>query len=317
MLRRVNFWKEETEAPLLRLNHSFLPSSDILKRIDDDNENDLVDNFTHERIIRLDAERTFLGSDQRTTLMNVLSFLRKEFDSYHQAMSYVAGFLLLTYSPSKTIDVMRQLRRSVLVGYWTEEPVAFAVDAYVFDYLLADREPEIHEHLSKHYILPETYVQKWFTTLCVGVLPFEALFLFFDTYVTESIRTSSNLFLFQFALSLIKHIREEILKTKNVGLIYGYLRLDSSMAPFNTKFNDIAMSIVRNAVDYDLSHYDFAQLRLKAFDEKLRARLESAKQAHQQKNENQTSSDEEESEEEDFSSNMKGLISHMKELRIE
>jgi hypothetical protein len=39
---------------------------------------------------------------------------------------------------------MRQLHRTVLVGYWTEEPIAFATDAYVFDYLLADHDPEIH-----------------------------------------------------------------------------------------------------------------------------------------------------------------------------
>jgi hypothetical protein len=112
MLRGVNFWREESEAPLLRLNHSFLPSTEIVKQINENNQDDLIPNFNHERIIRLDAERTILGVAQRTTLMNVLSFLRNEFDSYHQAMSYVAGFLLLTHSPCKVIETMRQLHRN-------------------------------------------------------------------------------------------------------------------------------------------------------------------------------------------------------------
>ena len=135
MLRRVNFWREESEAPLLRLNCSFLPSKEILEHISDnndkDNEDTLATKLDHERIIRLDAERTFLGSAQRTTLMNVLSFLRNDFCSYHQAMSYVAGFLLLAHTSSKVMEIMRQLHHTVLVGYWTEEPVAFAIDAYV------------------------------------------------------------------------------------------------------------------------------------------------------------------------------------------
>jgi hypothetical protein len=321
MLRRVDFWKEEREAPLLRLNCSFLPSTEILERIHDDIKDDLATDFDHERIIRLDAERTFLGSTQRTTLMNVLSCLRNEFGSYHQAMSYVAGFLLLTHSPSKVMELMRQLHRTVLVGYWTAEPVAFAVDAYVFDHLLKDHDPELHEHLAKNYVLPETYAQKWFTTLCVGVLPFEALFLFFDTFVAQSLLASSNLFLFQFALSLMKHIREGILKAKNVAIIYGYLRLDSSLPLFDAKTNDLTMTIVRCAKDYDLSQYDFVLLRQRAFDEKLRARLEAANRAHQENKENSasciTSSDDDENEDEALPLTMKTLVSDMKQLRIE
>jgi hypothetical protein len=321
MLRRVDFWKEEGEAPLLRLNRSFLPSTEILQRIEDNNEDDFVANFDHERIIRLDAERTFLGAAQRTTLMNVLSFLRNEFGSYHQAMSYVAGFLLLTRSPSKVIEIMRQLHRTVLVGYWTEEPIAFATDAYVFDYLLADHDPEIHKYLSKNYIFPETYAQKWFTTLCVGVLPFKVLFLFFDTFLAQSLPASSNVFLFQFALSLMKHIREGLLQTKNIAVIYQYLRLDSSLPQFDAKIDDLAMSIVDGAKDFDLTSYDFVKLRQKAFDEKLRLRLEAANRAHQENKTNQasssTSSDDDENEEETLPPTIKTLVSHMEQLRIE
>ncbi|CAF3659959.1 unnamed protein product [Rotaria socialis] len=321
MLRRVDFWKEEREAPILRLNYSFLPSTKILERIDDDIEETSTGSLNYERIIRHDAERTFVGPAQQRTLMEVLSCLQNEFGSYHQAMSYVAGFLLLTHSPSKVIETMRQLHRTVLVGYWTAEPVAFAIDAYVFDYLLANHEPEIHEHLAKNYIFPETYAQKWFTTLCVGVLPFEALFLFFDTHVTQSLIEASNIFLFQFALSLMKHIREGLLNSKKVADIYGYLRLDPSLPLFDPKANDLTISIIQHAKDYDLSQYDFVHLRQKVFEEKLKARLEAANRAHKENKESQdliaTSSDDDEDEEETVPSTMENLVTHMKQLRIE
>lgn len=320
MLRRDRFWQEEKEAPIFRLNCGFLPSNDILQRIPTDNEDDLITEFDHVRIIRMDAERTFLGSAQRSTLMHVLSFLRHEFKSYHQAMSYVAGFLLLIHSPSKVIEQMRQLHHHVLVGYWTEEPVAFATDAYVFDYLLADHFPDVHQHLSKHHLLPETYAQKWFTTLCVAVLPFQALFLFFDTFVAHALQTSSNRFLFQFALSLIQHVREGILKANNVANIYAYLRLDPSLPHTNSNNTELAMAIVRDAKDYDLSHYDFVLLRQKAYDEKLRARLEAAKRAHEQNqhpsSSSETSSEDEDEDEERFQSNMNTLVTHMQQMNI-
>lgn len=322
MLRQVNFWKEESDAPLLRLNRSFLPSAAILEKIDDKNTENFTTNFNHERIIRLDAERTFLGATQRATLMDVLSFLRNEFNSYHQAMSYVAGFLLLTHFPSKVIEIMRQLHRTALVGYWTEEPIAFATDAYVFDYLLAERDPEVHKYLAKNYIFPETYAQKWFTTLCVAVLPFKALFLFFDDFLAQSASSSSNVFLFQFALSLIKHVREGLLQTKNVAVIYQHLRLDPSLPQLETKIDDLAVSIVKEAKDYDLSSYDFVKLREKVFEEKLRARMEAAKRAHEESKTNQASSstssdDDEDDEEQTLPIPMKNLVSHMEQLRIE
>ena len=327
MLRRINFWQDEREAPILRLNHDFLPSEDILRRIPDEKQDDLQEKFEHERIIQLDAERTFVKDAQRSTLMNVLSFLRHEFKSYHQAMSYVAGFLLLTHSSSSVIETMQQLHYHVLVGYWTDEPVAFATDAYVFDYLLADFDPETHQHLSKYHILPETYVQKWFTTLFVGVLPFEALFLLFDTFVVnQSKPTSSNEFLFQLALSLMKHIREGILDAKNVATIYGYLRFDSTLPHIKTDFVNIAMQIVQHAKDYDLSQYDIKALRQKAFDEKLRIRLEAARRVHQMNEEKSpcitSSEDEDEDEEEEeqekkFMTTMKTLVSQMNQMHIE
>jgi hypothetical protein len=60
MLRRVDFWREERETPLLRLHCSFLPSTKILERINDNKDDDLATNFDHEGIIRLNVERTFL-----------------------------------------------------------------------------------------------------------------------------------------------------------------------------------------------------------------------------------------------------------------
>lgn len=316
MLRVHDFWQEEKDSPLLRLNYSFLPCEQVMKQIDDDVDDDSPKNLQHERIIRLDAERTFLGLRQREILMNVLSFLRQEFNSYHQAMSYVAGFLLLTRKPSKVIELMRQLHEKVLVGYWTSEPVAFATDAYVFYHILKDKDPELHQCLEKYHILPETFLQKWFTTLCIGVLPMEALFLFFDKFLIESLQSSTNLYLFQMGLSLMKHIRLGILGANNVATIYSYLRLDASLKLFDGDKKNLALDIVRLADQFDLTEYDFKKLREQLFDEKLKTRLESANRVHQLAA--NSSSDEDETDSDDETSqDMENIVSMIKQLQIE
>jgi hypothetical protein len=93
--------------------------------------------------------------------------------------------------------------------------------------------------------------------------------------------------------------------------------LDVSSSQFDAKKDDLAMAIIEGAKDYDLSSYDFVHLRQKAFDEKLRLRLEAANRAHQENKENQasciTSSDDDEDEEQ---TTIKTLVSHMENLHI-
>ncbi|CAF1334358.1 unnamed protein product, partial [Didymodactylos carnosus] len=200
-----------------------------------------------------------------------------------------AGFLLLTIEED---DVVRILRHLNSTNYWKHEAVQLAIDAYVFEHLMNEFYPKLNEHLIKNRILPETYCQKWFAALCVNVLPFEALFQFI-----ENLLFYGTIYLFQFALSLAKHIQNDLLETNNSGTIYQYLRLDSSLAKFRD--NAIGMAIVNEALSYNLATYDFEQLRKQAYDEKLKARMEAAKQCHQQHADTDTDTESESEDEDD------------------
>jgi hypothetical protein len=86
---------------------------------------------------------------------------------------------------------------------------------------------------------------------------------------------------------------------------------------FNAENNDFAMSIVEKTKDYDLSKYDFVQLREKAFDEKLKKRLEAANRVHQENKEDSGDSSESSSDDEISSIAMKTLVCNMNKLKIE
>ncbi len=256
MLKLPNFWHDEEEATLLVRNQGFLerkgdevyeivkdwpqlvgildevkqPSWPNLDEVSEENQ----------RIVLRDAERTFRGDAQRKTLQKVLTALIKDFDDYAQGMSYVTSFLLLTLDESVVASVITEMNanKKYIPGYWKHEAVGFATDAHVFDELLSTHYPNVQEHLKKHFVLPETYCQKWFVGLNVHILHFESLFEFFEGFLRHGFT-----YLFQFGLSLIAHIKDELLRTKDVTKIYELLRLDTKH-PFVS--DDLISCIVRH-----------------------------------------------------------------------
>lgn len=228
MLRNENFWNEEKDAPLLTKNRGYLkpndPNTEVLERVskwpsimgiqDENKEINLSEvNISpeHERIVIKDAERTFFGSEDRKHLIQVLNYLCSEFKEYAQAASYVTSFLLLHLDVKTVISMLLKMNfdPKYVPGYWRSEAVALATDGYVFDSLLAKRFPEVHSHLAKNFIFPETYVQKWFSGLSIHVLPFEAIYPFFEDFLKNGYVS-----LFQFGLSLIDQHKEELLNAK-------------------------------------------------------------------------------------------------------
>jgi len=291
MLKQQTFWEKEGEAPLMGKNRGFLKKGEeetkaVMERankwkgimnVTEDPEAKAFEKFEitgePERIFVKDAERTFFSDENRLNLIRVLSFLSKKFGDYHQGLSYVTSFLLLTHDVNTTIEMLMFMNKNekFIPGYWRAEAVAFATDSYVFDSLLQKQFPEVHQQLAKNFVFPETYAQKWFIGLCVHVLPFNALFTFFEQFLQ-----TGYTFLFQFGLSLVSQTKEQILKAKTAAEIYAILRLD-------TKEEELSLTIVEKASTFDVSGINFVEQRKKQFEEKLKARLERAAQQHAQK----------------------------------
>jgi hypothetical protein len=282
-----NLVEIEKNAPLLNLNHGFLQrdTDELLRRVSlwpsyiesltpspaYNEEQDLPE---PDRIHIHDAERTFTTTENRQALIRILNLLNHRFGDYHQGLSYVSSFLLLTCEEQTVIDILSHLNSNpkYIPQYWKSQSVASATDAYVFQKLMARYFPDVYQHLEQSTIQPDTYCQKWFVALCVHVLPFEALFSFFENFFQEG-----HTFLIKFALSLIKHISEPLLKTKDPSEIFALLRLeDKYVTP------DVALSIVEGARDFDLSDIDFEKERREAFETHLKERLEAAKRRQEE-----------------------------------
>jgi len=312
MLRLSTFWAEEKDAPLMGMNQGFITesnTSEILERMAKWPalvEGLKVEHVTewpapseiseeHQRIVARDAERTFRDTKQREVQTRVLTAMIKRFNDYQQGLGYVASLLLLGLDESTTFSLVSHFNSEehYIKAFWKQEAIACATDAFVFQHLLKKHFPKVAAHLDRA-LFPDTYAQKWFSGLCIHVLPFRALFPFFESFLQHGSR-----YLFQFALSLIQHLEEHLLKTEasNAAVLYDMLRLD----PTKVKFVDeaLALSIVEGTVKYEsaLKEVDLAALRAKVYNETLKPRLEAAKRFAQAKKEEEEDDEDDEDEE--------------------
>ena len=185
----------------------------------------------------------------------------------------MVSFLGLFLGEDEIVAIARRLNyhKDFIPGYWKHEAVDFVRDAYVLDYLLSIYNPEVHRHLAKNHIMPGTYPQKWFVALCVHVLPFDALFAFYDRFFVRGVR-----FLFQFALGFFKVLGPFILKSDNPVNIFGYLRLDKTVV----SFDDAAyMQIIEAADTFPIPEIkedaELNAIRKRMYDTHLGAKFEA------------------------------------------
>lgn len=221
------------------------------REIDLDQHHDLSEQVT--RIISEDAIRTFVTEEHRAVMVKVLNCVVFHLGDYHQGLGYVTGFLLLSLEPQ---DVARLLitvgtHKKYIPRYWCHEAVAYGTDAYVLYRIVKDLEPSIAAHISSQGVAPESFCQKWLVGLCVHVLPFQQLYIFFDMFLREGYTTS-----FKFGVALLKRMKAKLLSTKDIARLYSLLRLDTKVTAA-----DDAQAIVDELPHVDLAAYDIESWR--------------------------------------------------------
>jgi len=176
------------------------------------------------RIIRKDADRTFLTEPKRQLLITVLESLKTAFNDYQQTMSYVSGVLLLFFEPKLVFEMMFVLGRHPhynMSGYWRSEAVSQGVDAFVVYEMLKKLNPKLASHLSACGVLPDTFIQKWFGGLAVQVMPTEHLLTFWTQYFKHGFR-----YLFKFVMSLLQTLTPLLLSIDVDYRLYEVLRVE-------------------------------------------------------------------------------------------
>ena len=189
------------------------------------------------RVFRRDAERTYVPKDdaeiERRTKerqdkhVDTLSLIVGEVQDYHQGLGYIVAFLGLFLESKEVAKIALTLHRDAKysAGYFMGAPQNFVADAKVFYKILEKKNPRIHEHLSSKGVLPEMFVVKWFVGLCLHVLPFSALFDFYENYFTHG-----SEYLFKFALKYIETFESELMAAHTTHSQMTILRAEDEKA---------------------------------------------------------------------------------------
>jgi Rab-GTPase-TBC domain len=284
MLATPQFWHDENDSPLLARNFHFVKKENVVEmtarvaswadlckgylevEIEED-QYKKCDSEEFLRIFRKDAERTYVPKHdpeqhERTLTrheahINILRTVVAEVKDYHQGMGYIAAFLGLFLEPVKVSKIMIALHREgkYSKGYFSATPQRFVADAHVVNRILAKRRPALHAHFSKNGVLPEMYATKWFVGLGLHVLPYSALFDFYELYFEHG-----NTYLFRFAIAYIEAFEKELLVAKDTAAIMTILRAEDPKCDWKPTADMIARhesedlfgKIVRAAVDIDL-----------------------------------------------------------------
>ncbi|GET93740.1 hypothetical protein, conserved [Leishmania tarentolae] len=281
------FWQVEVveRAPLLNLNNGFLEAhkDELRPRLEkwvekaafyrkpvqyvqiEDEDEDVV------RVIIKDADRTFFHPDHRRKMVAFLNAMYHEFHAYGQAMSYLAGLCMLVLNEVETAAVIRFVATEYLKGHWAAEAVGFATSAWVVEYFMQKKQPEVAKHLAKLNFWPDTYLQKIMTGLCIHVLQFNELFNFLDAFMQGGMR-----FLIRFCLAIVDHFRTELLAIKSsadANALYELMRLDYRVAD-----HEDVLAILQRAPSIDLGEdgNSIDLIRSEVYEKRIAPRLQRA-----------------------------------------
>jgi len=288
MISEEDFVKNESMAPLLNLNAGFLTLGeandvavtraakwtelagvDMSRAISFQEEADHVyeEAGAALRIYIGDARRTFQSEAYRKRMIQLLQAIGDHIGDYHQGLGYTASFLMLTGPKESVLRLLMHMwdNDKFIPGYWKGAPDNFARDAMVYERLALQFFPEVAQHLRKAGVVPEAYTQKWFCGLCIQVLPYKALFDYFDAFFELG-----HIFLFQFAMTVLRKIGDRVLATDaiKVNELFSLVRLEVSYNADKTAGMpdmldnlDWYVDLVAEAREFDLSGVDIAKLR--------------------------------------------------------
>jgi len=125
------------------------------------------------------------------------------------------------------------------------------------------------------------------------VLPFRALFIFFEHFLTQG-----YIYLFKFGLTLISHYKDNLLSGRDFE-IFQILRYDKELSKNSEIYNDdIICSIVERAATFEIIQFNIQTVReaiwKNIFEKRMRDAEEARKAALAENNGSEDSDDSEE-----------------------
>ncbi|XP_028415378.1 TBC1 domain family member 1-like [Dendronephthya gigantea] len=181
------------------------------------------------RQVLLDADRTFpthkmfmagtiSGKEGRAALFRILAVyvLYNPQVSYCQGMSYIAGMLLTQMCEEDAFWMLASLieRPKYLSGYFDSTLSKIQRHSLVFERLLSQKIPRLHEHLKENGIDPLLYITPWFMALYTSLPCWDSVLTIWDLLLLDGTSV-----IFQASLGILQAISDDLLCRSGIAQI--------------------------------------------------------------------------------------------------
>jgi len=138
---------------------------------------------------------------------------------YCQAMNIVVAALLIYMSEEQCFWLLDMLCDRLLPGYYTQSMAGTLLDQKVFENLVQQTMPMLHEHFVKNDMQLSLVTLPWLLSLFINSMPMVFAFRIIDCFMAFGSQV-----LFQVGLAILKINGEAILSVSDDGTMIGMLR---------------------------------------------------------------------------------------------
>lgn len=138
---------------------------------------------------------------------------------YCQAMNIVVAALLIYMSEEQCFWMLDTLCERMIPGYYTQSMAGTLLDQKVFEHLVQQTMPILHEHFLRHDMQLSIVTLPWLLSLYINSMPMVFAFRIVDCFMAFGPQV-----LFQIGLAILKINGEAILSVTDDGTLIGLLR---------------------------------------------------------------------------------------------
>ncbi|KAI9321860.1 rab-GTPase-TBC domain-containing protein [Dichotomocladium elegans] len=157
------------------------------------------------------AYQTSQGIERLRRVLTAYSWKDPEL-GYCQAMNLVASALLIYMNEEQAFHILDTLCNEMLPGYYSTSMYGAQLDMVIFEHLIEETMPALHQHIQKTGLQISVACLPWFLTLYLNAVPLVYAFRMMDCLFMDGPKI-----LFQIGLPILKLNSERILQVGDDG----------------------------------------------------------------------------------------------------
>jgi hypothetical protein len=170
-----------------------------------------IEKDLHRSLPEYAAYQTDAGIDALRRVLLAYSWHNPEL-GYCQAMNIVVSAVLIYMTEEQAFWALNTICDQLLPGYYSPTMYGALLDQAIFEALVEEQMPQLHQHLKKLDVQLSIVSLPWFLTVFINSMPLMFAFRVLDCFFLEGPKI-----LFQISLSILKVNAEEILRIRDDG----------------------------------------------------------------------------------------------------